>query len=184
MPGCRTKRQGATAPLARHTPRIARPAPRGESLSAAGRAAPPSIAQIASGQVAHADQSPGAAGLRRSSVAPSMRTSVLVRTAPDPISSRATTSPGNNTRSDTSTASVAAATAGIEAPRIELYDLNEDPGELVNVFAEEPGVGRELLRELKRIREESTAGAPVPQQADVDEETVGGVAPGGREEIG
>jgi arylsulfatase A-like enzyme/thioredoxin-like negative regulator of GroEL len=60
----------------------------------------------------------------------------------------------------------------IEAPRGELYDLGQDPGEADNVITRLPGVAEELRGVLARIREEIEAGAPEPQQADLDEQTL------------
>jgi len=60
----------------------------------------------------------------------------------------------------------------IEAPRSELYDLRDDPGESVNVLADHPDVAEALRAELDRILEESAAGAPEPQQANLDEQTL------------
>jgi arylsulfatase A-like enzyme/Tfp pilus assembly protein PilF len=64
----------------------------------------------------------------------------------------------------------------IEAPRSELYDLRADPGESVNVLADHPEVAEGLRVELERIREESAAGAPETQQANLDEQTLGMLA--------
>jgi arylsulfatase A-like enzyme/predicted Zn-dependent protease len=60
----------------------------------------------------------------------------------------------------------------IEAPRSELYDLRVDPGESVNVLNDQPDVAEALRAELDRIREESAAGAPETQQANLDEQTL------------
>jgi arylsulfatase A-like enzyme/Flp pilus assembly protein TadD len=60
----------------------------------------------------------------------------------------------------------------IEAPRSELYDLNKDPGESINVISSFPDVADTLRSELTRILEESAAGAPEIQQANLDEQTL------------
>jgi len=60
----------------------------------------------------------------------------------------------------------------IEAPRSELYDLRADPGESVNVLADHPEIAEALRAELERVREESAAGAPEAQQANLDEQTL------------
>jgi tetratricopeptide (TPR) repeat protein len=60
----------------------------------------------------------------------------------------------------------------IEAPRSELYNLVEDPGESRNVLASETSVAEDLRAVLARIREESAAGAPEAQQANLDEQTL------------
>ena len=60
----------------------------------------------------------------------------------------------------------------IEAPRSELYDLREDPGESTNVITTHPDLAEVLQGELSRILEESAAGAPETQQANLDEQTL------------
>jgi choline-sulfatase len=60
----------------------------------------------------------------------------------------------------------------IQAPRPELYDLSVDPGERTNVFAREPAVAHELTEELDRLLAETSQGAPEPETADLDKETV------------
>jgi arylsulfatase A-like enzyme/tetratricopeptide (TPR) repeat protein len=60
----------------------------------------------------------------------------------------------------------------IKAPRPELYDLAADPGEATNVYDRHPEVARALTRELDRLVRESTHGAPAPEAADLDRETV------------
>ncbi|MDA1305679.1 MAG: sulfatase-like hydrolase/transferase [Acidobacteria bacterium] len=60
----------------------------------------------------------------------------------------------------------------IDAPRPELYDLQNDPNELVNLFDERRTVADAMLRELrdrKRVMEEDAPEAP--QTEDVDPET-------------
>ncbi len=41
----------------------------------------------------------------------------------------------------------------IDAPTPELYDLSKDPGETANVFEERPSDGKDLLKELDRLRD-------------------------------
>jgi len=60
----------------------------------------------------------------------------------------------------------------IEAPRAELYDLSEDSGESTNVLTAHPDVAEVLQAALSRILEESAAGAPETQQANLDEQTL------------
>jgi arylsulfatase A-like enzyme/tetratricopeptide (TPR) repeat protein len=59
----------------------------------------------------------------------------------------------------------------IEAPRPELYDLTEDPGEETNVLEREPEVARRMKARLERLMAESSQGAPAPEAADLDQET-------------
>jgi choline-sulfatase len=60
----------------------------------------------------------------------------------------------------------------IDAPRPELYDLERDPGELVNLFDERRSVADAMLRRLRDRRQIMDSDAPeAPQAADVDPET-------------
>lgn len=61
----------------------------------------------------------------------------------------------------------------IEAPRAELYDLREDPGETRNLFESRPELARRLEAELRELRDrfgssEASARAPAPP----DEQTL------------
>lgn len=60
----------------------------------------------------------------------------------------------------------------IEAPRPELYDLASDPQELNDVQNKYPGVGLDLKRELDSLLEKISSGAPEPQAANLDAETL------------
>jgi arylsulfatase A-like enzyme/tetratricopeptide (TPR) repeat protein len=60
----------------------------------------------------------------------------------------------------------------IDAPRAELYDLAGDAGELTNLFADSPDVARKMKQELNRLMEETGRGAPAPQAANLDKETM------------
>ena len=60
----------------------------------------------------------------------------------------------------------------IDAPRAELYDLVRDPDEQANVLAEFPDVARRMKGELDRIMAETSLGAPKPQAANLDKETM------------
>jgi len=60
----------------------------------------------------------------------------------------------------------------IEAPRAELYDLHDDPGEADNRFTDQRGIADKLRAVLKTIREEIETGAPETEQADLDEDTL------------
>ena len=60
----------------------------------------------------------------------------------------------------------------IDAPRPELYDLDRDPKELTNIFAERRSVGDAMLRTLRGKKREMAAAAPAaPRNEDVDPET-------------
>lgn len=60
----------------------------------------------------------------------------------------------------------------IDAPRPELYDLEQDPGELKNLFDERRSVADALLRQLRDRKQQMAADAPAaPETEDVDPET-------------
>jgi len=60
----------------------------------------------------------------------------------------------------------------IAAPRRELYDLLQDPGELKNIAEQEPAVADAMQRELEQLSARHTQGAnrAAPQQVDPDVE--------------
>lgn len=60
----------------------------------------------------------------------------------------------------------------ISAPRLELYDLERDPGESDNVIETYPAVARDFKTKLDLFLEETGRGAPKPQAANLDKETV------------
>jgi arylsulfatase A-like enzyme/tetratricopeptide (TPR) repeat protein len=60
----------------------------------------------------------------------------------------------------------------IDVTRAELYDLSRDPEEQVNVFGEYPEVARRMKEELERTVAETSAGAPTPQAANLDKDTL------------
>lgn len=60
----------------------------------------------------------------------------------------------------------------IDAPRPELYDLKNDPKELNDVQNRYPELGLRLKRELDSLLEEISLGAPEPQAASLDSETI------------
>jgi arylsulfatase A-like enzyme/tetratricopeptide (TPR) repeat protein len=60
----------------------------------------------------------------------------------------------------------------IDAPRPELYDLVRDPGEEKDVQNRLPDRALSMKRELDRLMTETSAGAPTPQAADLDKETI------------
>jgi len=60
----------------------------------------------------------------------------------------------------------------IDAPRPELYDLERDPNELVNLFDERRTVADAMLRQLRERKRVMEADAPeAPKTEDVDPET-------------
>jgi arylsulfatase A-like enzyme/tetratricopeptide (TPR) repeat protein len=60
----------------------------------------------------------------------------------------------------------------IDTPKAELYDLTEDPGEQTNLLQQYPDIVREMKEALDRLMEETSRGAPTPQAANLDKETV------------
>ncbi len=60
----------------------------------------------------------------------------------------------------------------IDAPKAELYNLNEDPGELTNLLQQYPDIAREMKEKLDQLMEETGRGAPTPQAANLDKETI------------
>jgi choline-sulfatase len=60
----------------------------------------------------------------------------------------------------------------IEAPRPELYDLASDAGETANIVTQAPDVARRMKAQLDRLMAETSRGAPAPQAADLDKETM------------
>jgi arylsulfatase A-like enzyme/Tfp pilus assembly protein PilF len=60
----------------------------------------------------------------------------------------------------------------IDTPKPELYDISRDRGEQVNLLNEQPDVAREMKAELTGIVEEIGRGAPTPQAANLDKETM------------
>ena len=64
----------------------------------------------------------------------------------------------------------------IDAPRPELYDYRQDPGEEDNLVGSLPNVAEELRTALDRLRKEGAEGAPAPQEANLDGETMRALA--------
>ncbi|HEY7512080.1 MAG TPA: sulfatase-like hydrolase/transferase [Vicinamibacteria bacterium] len=60
----------------------------------------------------------------------------------------------------------------IKAPRPELYDLASDPAETANVYESQRAVARDLLARLDELMERTARGAPAPEAANLDEETL------------
>ncbi len=60
----------------------------------------------------------------------------------------------------------------IDAPKAELYDLAADPGELVNALPGLQNVGGRMKAELDRLIDETSRGAPEPQAANLDKDTI------------
>lgn len=60
----------------------------------------------------------------------------------------------------------------IQAPRPELYDLLADPGEETNVFDRHREMAREMAVQLDQLMAETSRGAPAPEAANLDKETV------------
>ena len=60
----------------------------------------------------------------------------------------------------------------IQAPRPELYDLAADPGEATNLFAQRRAVAADMARELKKVIADTSHGAPDPEAANLDKDTL------------
>lgn len=60
----------------------------------------------------------------------------------------------------------------IKAPRPELYDLATDPEEKTNVYEGQRPVAREMLARLDALMERTGRGAPAPEAANLDQETL------------
>jgi choline-sulfatase len=60
----------------------------------------------------------------------------------------------------------------IDTPKAELYDLTRDPGEQTNLFRQYPDIAREMKETLDGLMEETGRGAPTPQAANLDKETI------------
>jgi choline-sulfatase len=53
----------------------------------------------------------------------------------------------------------------VAAPRPELYDLQQDPGESTNIYTERQALGDRMRQELLAMEKSMTAGAPAPTKA-------------------
>jgi arylsulfatase A-like enzyme/Tfp pilus assembly protein PilF len=60
----------------------------------------------------------------------------------------------------------------IDAPRPELYDLTQDADEQTNLFQQYPDISRRMKTDLDRLMAETSRGAPTPQAANLDKETM------------
>ena len=60
----------------------------------------------------------------------------------------------------------------IDAPRAELYNIAQDPGESTNLFEQSPDIARKMKADLDRLMTETGRGAPTPQAANLDKETM------------
>jgi len=60
----------------------------------------------------------------------------------------------------------------IDAPRAELYDIHQDPDEQTNLYQQSSAMARKMKSDLDRLIAETSRGAPVPQAANLDKETV------------
>ena len=60
----------------------------------------------------------------------------------------------------------------IDTPKAELYDLTRDPDEQTNLLRQYPDIAREMKDTLDRLMEETSRGAPTPQAANLDKETI------------
>ncbi|MFB0564690.1 MAG: sulfatase-like hydrolase/transferase [Candidatus Aminicenantaceae bacterium] len=60
----------------------------------------------------------------------------------------------------------------IDTPKAELYDLTRDPDEQTNLLRQYPDIAREMKDTLNRLMEETSRGAPTPQAANLDKETI------------
>lgn len=59
----------------------------------------------------------------------------------------------------------------IVAPRLELYDLQEDPNELHNLVDNYPGITRDMVNMIEKFIEETSKGAYEIDYTHIDEET-------------
>ena len=60
----------------------------------------------------------------------------------------------------------------IQTPKAELYDLSRDSDEQTNLLPQYPDIVREMKETLGRLMEETGRGAPTPQAANLDKETM------------
>lgn len=60
----------------------------------------------------------------------------------------------------------------IDAPRPELYDLTKDPREHSNLYRRLPQLAEKYKAALKQIMDQTSEGAPEPEAANLDQETL------------
>lgn len=60
----------------------------------------------------------------------------------------------------------------IDAPRPELYDIHQDPGEATDISPRRSDVARTMKAQLDRLMAETSQDAPTPQAANLDKETM------------
>ena len=60
----------------------------------------------------------------------------------------------------------------IDAPRAELYDIHQDPGERTNVYLQSLDVARKMKTDLDGLMTETGKNAPAPQAANLDKDTM------------
>jgi len=60
----------------------------------------------------------------------------------------------------------------IDAPRPELYDVRQDPAEKTDLAARYPDIVREMKGQMDRLVARTSQGAPAPQAANLDKETM------------
>lgn len=60
----------------------------------------------------------------------------------------------------------------IDSPRAELFDIAADPGEMANLASQDPAVARDMKAALDRLMDETSLGAPTPQAANLDKDTM------------
>lgn len=56
----------------------------------------------------------------------------------------------------------------IDVPKPELYDIDADPGELHNLYAQKPAIAQELKAQLEAVEKKYTAGAQQAQSIPLD----------------
>jgi arylsulfatase A-like enzyme/tetratricopeptide (TPR) repeat protein len=60
----------------------------------------------------------------------------------------------------------------IDAPAAELYDISQDGDEQTNLCQQHPDIARKMKADLDRLMAETSQGAPAPQAANLDKDTV------------
>jgi choline-sulfatase len=60
----------------------------------------------------------------------------------------------------------------IDSPKAELFDIAADPGETTNLLAGDPDIARDMKADLDVLVETTGRGAPAPQAANLDRDTM------------